>query len=58
MKKGKKTMMVTIGIACFALSCVTFMQFNGEIKTIKNKECFFSYRNSIFFKMKVIILKY
>ena len=27
MKKGKKTMMVTIGIACFALSCVTFMQF-------------------------------
>ena len=35
---------------------VTFMQFNGEIKTIKNEECFFSYRNSIFFKMKVIIL--
>lgn len=27
MKKGKKTMMVTIGIACFTLSCVTFMQF-------------------------------
>ena len=27
MKKGKKTMMVTIEIACFALSCVTFMQF-------------------------------
>ena len=27
MKKGKKTMMVTIGIACFDLSCVTFMQF-------------------------------
>lgn len=27
MKKGKKTMMVTMGIACFALSCVTFMQF-------------------------------
>ena len=35
---------------------VTFMQFNGEIKTIKNEDCFFSYRNSIFFKMKVIIL--
>ena len=27
MKKGKKTMLVTIGLACFALSCVMFMQF-------------------------------
>ena len=27
MKKGKKTMMVTIGIACFALSFVKFMKF-------------------------------
>lgn len=27
MKKGKKTMMVTIGLACFALSCIMFMQF-------------------------------
>lgn len=27
MKKGKKTMAVTITIACFALTCVMFMQF-------------------------------
>ena len=27
MKKGKKTMIITIGIACFALACVMFMQF-------------------------------
>lgn len=27
MKKGKKTMLITIGLACFALSCIMFMQF-------------------------------
>lgn len=27
MKKGKKTMIVTMGLACFALACVMFMQF-------------------------------
>lgn len=27
MKKGKKTMLVTISLACLALSCVMFMQF-------------------------------
>ena len=27
MKKGKVTMIITVGIACFALACVMFMQF-------------------------------
>ena len=45
MKKGKKTMIVTIGLACFALACVTFMQFKivnetdiTSIETMREEE--------------------
>ena len=40
MKKGKKTMAVTITLACFALTCVMFMQFKvvdqTDITSIEN----------------------
>ena len=45
MKKGKKTMIVTIGLACFALACVMFMQFKivnetdiTSIETMREEE--------------------
>ena len=42
MKKGKKTMMVTIGIACFALATVMTMQFKvvneTDITAIENMQ--------------------
>lgn len=45
MKKGKKTMAVTITIACFALACVMFMQFKivnetdiTSIETMREEE--------------------
>ena len=45
MKKGKKTMIVTIGIACFALAAVMFMQFKivnetdiTSIETMREEE--------------------
>ena len=40
MKKGKVTMIITVGIACFALACVMFMQFKivneTDITSIEN----------------------
>ena len=40
MKKGKRTMIITLGIACFALTCVMFMQFKivtyTDITSIEN----------------------
>ncbi len=45
MKKGKKTMIITMTIACFALSCVMFMQFKiinetdiTSIETMREEE--------------------
>lgn len=45
MKKGKKTMIVTVALACFALSCVMFMQFKiinetdiTSIETMREEE--------------------
>ena len=45
MKKGKITMIITIGIACFALACVMFMQFKlvnetdiTSIETMREEE--------------------
>lgn len=35
---------------------VTYMDLEGNIKTIENNECNFSYRNSIFFNKKVVIV--
>lgn len=36
---------------------VTYIDFDGNINTISNKQCEFEYRNSIFFKLNCVILQ-
>ena len=36
---------------------VTYIDFDGHINTISNKQCEFEYRNSIFFKLNCVILQ-
>lgn len=36
---------------------VTYIDFDGNVNTISNKQCEFEYRNSIFFKLNCVILQ-